>query len=229
MQAIILAGGLGTRLRPLTDSIPKPMISVRGQPFLEHVIRRLAGQGVTDLILCVSYRWESIQQHFGDGRQWGVRLRYSVESTPLGTGGAIQQTAALLEGPFLVVNGDTYIAIDLPTFLRQATLGEASLGWLVTYQHPERNNLRVDGAGYVTAYRPGGHAEMTHADAGIGYYHPAVLRWLEPFREPFSWETVVFRRLIAQRLLCAYVTDTPFYDIGTPERLRTFEASGLPA
>lgn len=122
--AIILAGGLGTRLRPLTDATPKPLLPIKGRPILQHTIENLKKHGVKMIILSIGYQAGQIQRYFQDGRQWGISLSYSIESEPLGTGGAIRQAAKGLEKPFFLVWGDNLMDIDYnemyKTYLRDA-------------------------------------------------------------------------------------------------------------
>ena len=109
MYALVLAGGKGERLRPLTDRVPKPMAPVAGRPILEHQIEWLKEAGVESVVFLVGYRWESIRSHFGDGSRYGVNIAYSIESSPLGRGGAIKQGVPFVgEGdePVVVTNGD---------------------------------------------------------------------------------------------------------------------------
>ena len=113
MRAIVLAGGLGTRLAQVTRDIPKPMAPVGSRPFLEYLLDDLVDQGIKQTVLAVSYRWEVIQEHFGSVYR-GMELSYSVEKSPLGTGGAIQQAlATLAEDEVIVLNGDTRFRVDL--------------------------------------------------------------------------------------------------------------------
>ena len=109
MYALVLAGGKGERLRPLTDRVPKPMAPVAGKPILEHQVEWLKEAGVTNVVFLVGYRWESIRSHFGDGSRYGVNIAYSIESSPLGRGGAIKQGFPYVEEdsqPVVVTNGD---------------------------------------------------------------------------------------------------------------------------
>ncbi len=109
MYALILAGGKGERLRPLTDTLPKPMAPLRGKPILAHQVEWLKEAGVTDVVFLAGYRWESIWDHFGDGQRFGIRAHYSVEETPLGRGGAIRKGLPLVpeaESTVAVLNGD---------------------------------------------------------------------------------------------------------------------------
>src|SRR5947209_2485647 len=105
MQAVILAGGRGSRLHPLTERIPKPMVPLFDRPVLEHTIALLRRHSIRDLTLTVSYRARDIIDHFGGGSRWGVRIRYIVEETPLGTAGALRDLAPKLRDTFLVLSG----------------------------------------------------------------------------------------------------------------------------
>ncbi len=122
--ALILAGGLGTRLRPLTDQIPKPLLLVRGKPILQHALENLARHGVRNIILSIGYRAEQVQEFFGDGSALGVHITYAIEEEPLGTGGAVLEASASLRKPFFLIWGDNLMDIDLTdmykTYLRQA-------------------------------------------------------------------------------------------------------------
>jgi NDP-sugar pyrophosphorylase family protein len=109
MYALILAGGKGERLRPLTDTLPKPMVPLHGKPILQHQVEWLSGVGVTDVVFLVGYRWEIVKDHFGDGGKFGIRAHYSVEDSPLGRGGAIRQGFDQVpeeEESVMVLNGD---------------------------------------------------------------------------------------------------------------------------
>jgi NDP-sugar pyrophosphorylase family protein len=109
MYALILAGGKGERLRPLTDTLPKPMVPLHGKPILQHQVEWLSGVGVTDVVFLVGYRWEIVKDHFGDGGKFGIRAHYSVEDCPLGRGGAIRQGFDQVpeeEESVMVLNGD---------------------------------------------------------------------------------------------------------------------------
>jgi D-glycero-alpha-D-manno-heptose 1-phosphate guanylyltransferase len=114
IKALILAGGLGTRLRSLVSDRPKPMAQVGGKPFLEYQIERLRAHGFEDLVLCVGYLAHHVQDYFDDGRDWGVHIDYAVETEPLGTAGAIKNAQKFIgEDAFLVLNGDSYLEVDL--------------------------------------------------------------------------------------------------------------------
>ncbi|HKF24702.1 MAG TPA: sugar phosphate nucleotidyltransferase, partial [Candidatus Acidoferrum sp.] len=111
-QAVILAGGLGTRMRPVTETVPKPMIAVAGKPFLQWQLELLATSGIRSALLLVAYLGEQIEQYFGDGRRFGSSIDYAYELSPLGTGGALRNAEQKLRDWFVLLNGDTYLAID---------------------------------------------------------------------------------------------------------------------
>ena len=122
MYALILAGGKGERLRPLTDTVPKPMVSVRGQPILRHQVEWLKTGGVTDVVFLAGYRWQVIKDFFGDGRNFGIRAHYSVEDSPLGRGGAIKMGFPLVaeeEDTVVVLNGDVITEEDFSSLARR--------------------------------------------------------------------------------------------------------------
>ena len=113
MKALILAGGLGTRLRSVVADQPKPMAPTAGKPFLQYLVEWLRDQGFDDLVLCVGHRADQVRAHFGDGRRWGVQVAYAVERTPLGTAGALKNAGEHVTGTTLVLNGDSYLEVDL--------------------------------------------------------------------------------------------------------------------
>ena len=132
MQALILAGGLGTRLQEVLQGRPKPMAEARGKPFLEYQVEQLRDQGFTELILCVGHLAPQISQYFGAGQRWGVHIRYAVETHRLGTAGAICNACHFIEGTFLVLNGDSYLEMhfrDLLAFHQhQRSIDQRALG-----------------------------------------------------------------------------------------------------
>jgi NDP-sugar pyrophosphorylase family protein len=118
MKAVILAGGKGTRLRPLTFEKPKPLLFVRGRPILEHVINYLKGHGITDLIITIEYMGDKIRKYFGDGKRFGVNIQYSEEKKPLGTAGCLTLIKDKLNETFILMGGDNLTKLDLRKFIR---------------------------------------------------------------------------------------------------------------
>ena len=117
MKAVVMAGGEGTRLRPLTSNQPKPMVPVAGKPCMEHIIELLRRHGMTDIVVTVAYLPQVIRGYFDDGGELGVELHYSVEETPLGTAGSVKNAAELLDETFLVISGDALCDFDLGALL----------------------------------------------------------------------------------------------------------------
>jgi NDP-sugar pyrophosphorylase family protein len=226
MQAVILAGGLGTRLGPLTRTVPKPMVPVAGRPYLEHQLRELARQDVTDVVLLTGYLGEQIEDYFGDGRPLGLRLRYRREATPQGTGGALRDAADLLADSFLLIYGDSYLPIDYAAVLRRLDESGAA-GVAVVYDNREdtnvRNNVAVSPDGVVTRYAKGAaDPDLRYVEAGVLAFRREVLGRLPP-SGPASLEADLYPGLVARGELAAFVTGQRFYDIGTPERLALIE------
>ncbi|MDO8428987.1 MAG: nucleotidyltransferase family protein [Candidatus Diapherotrites archaeon] len=143
-QAVILAGGKGERLHPLTLEIPKPLIPINQKPLLQYSIELLCKHGVREIILAVSYQHEKIKNYFKDGKDWGVRIDYSIESSPLGTGGAIKNLESQLDNSFFMLNGDNISNFDLTQAVFQHQKTNAA-GTLILVHVPS-----VVGSGHVT-------------------------------------------------------------------------------
>jgi NDP-sugar pyrophosphorylase family protein len=223
MQMLILAGGLGTRLRPLTDELPKCMLPVNGKPFLERQVRLLASRGVRDIVLCLGHLGERVLEHFGNGHRFGVNLSYSWERDRLlGTGGAIRNAEALLRTEFFVTYGDSYLLLDYGDIMRRFRRTEA-LGMMVVYRNEDRleqsNVVVQDGrvAAYdKTARLPG----MRFVNHGLSVLRRRALRLIPPGL-PFSQDQL-FQMLARRRQLLAYETPQRFYEVGSFTGLAEF-------
>jgi NDP-sugar pyrophosphorylase family protein len=232
-QAVILAGGLGTRMRPITETIPKPMIAVAGRPFLQHQLELLTRAGIERALLLVAYLGEQIQEYFGDGAKLGCAISYSFEPSPLGTGGALKNAEAQLQDSFVLVNGDTYLAIDYAALVRKFAEEDCS-ALIVAYgkrETPSQNvpasllaaNLGVGQDGVVTAYSKRNPVGLTHIDAGVVVLKKEILSRL-PAGQKSSLEEEIYPQLIAEGEMRAWVTPEPFYDMGSPAGLASLEA-----
>lgn len=221
--ALILAGGQGTRLRAVVADRPKVMAEVAGQPFLAHQIAYLRAQGVTRIVLLVGYRHEQVRQHFGDGAAWGVHIEYAVEATPLGTAGAIKHAAPWLTGPALVLNGDSYCAVDLAALAAAHARWRAGDGRCVgtlALVHVDdggafgRVVLAGDRIASFAEKDAGGAAGWVNA--GVYLFEPALLTWIEAGR-PVSLEHETLPRVLAGGdHLYGFRSEGYFVDIGTP-------------
>ncbi len=225
LQAVILAGGLGTRLRPMTHSIPKAMVPICGRPFMEYQLEALCASGVDDVVLCVGYLGQQIVDHFGDGREFGLSIRYGFERKQLlGTAGAIKNVEDLLNDSFFVVNGDTYSIIDFPGIMAHF-LGSDRLGLMVVFRNADqwdRSNVVVDGDTVRIYDKERKLPEMVHIDFGVAAFRR------EAFGQIPQGTVVdlssVYQPLIRRRQLLAYETAQRFYEVGSLAGLHEFEA-----
>ena len=221
MQALILAGGEGTRLRPLTSTVPKPVVPLVDRPFIAFMLDWLHSHGVDDVVMGCGHMAAGVRNVLGDGSQYGIRLRFVEEPHPLGTGGAVKYAEELLDERFLMLNGDVLTDLDLTAQLAQheAAGARITLG-LVPVEDPSAYGLvRVGEGGAVEAFieKPGPeHADVNTISAGAYVIEREVLGMLE-HGEPASIERDVFPALVGEGLH-ARVHDAYWLDIGTPQR-----------
>jgi len=222
MKIAILAGGLGTRLGSLTKDTPKSMIKVCGKPFLEYQLGLLKKHHLREMVLCVGYLKDEIERYFGDGSRFGVRIEYSKEEKPLGTAGALINAESVLGDDFLVLNGDSYLAINYGEVIERYKLGN-KLGLMVVY----RNNDRYDKSnvtiadGLVTNYDRSGRIEnMNYIDYGLSILDKKALKFVP--QSKFFQLDEVYRDLVKRRELMAFETQVRFYEIGSVQGLEDF-------
>lgn len=212
MKAMILAAGLGKRMRPLTDRCPKPLLPVAGRPLIVHHLARLRAAGITEVVINVSYRAEQIMAALGDGSEHGVRIAWSHEEAPLETGGGIRRALPLLgEAPFLLVNGDVWCDLD-PAAL--PALGKGDLARLALVDNPAHHpggDFHLDAAGRVHAE---GEPRLTFA--GISLLDPALVAD-EP--EGAFALAPLLRRAMADGRVGGHHHRGDWVDVGTPSRL----------
>ncbi|MCP5002373.1 MAG: NTP transferase domain-containing protein [Planctomycetes bacterium] len=226
MQAVILAGGLGTRLRPLTLEIPKPMIPVMDKPYLEYQLQYLKSYNITDILLCVGYLGEHIQRHFGDGESRNMSIAYSFEEKPLGTGGALKNAEEHLDDSFYLIYGDSFLPINYSAIKKHfVDVDKAVL--MVLYDNGQDtsvpNNVSFDTIGMVTGYEKNNSSSIfNYVDAGVLVLKKKILDRL-PHGKEISLEQEIIPDYIAKEECAGFVTWERFYDIGTPERLKLFE------
>jgi mannose-1-phosphate guanylyltransferase len=221
MQALILAGGEGTRLRPLTSTIPKPVVPLVDRPFIAFMLEWLHGHGIDDVIMSCGFLASGVRNVLGDGSAYGLRLRYVEEPQPLGTGGALKFAETLLDERFLMVNGDVLTDLDVSAQLALHDMrGARATLALTPVEDPSAYGLvRTLDDGEVTGFveKPSpNQIDTRNISAGIYVLERSVLELLEP-EKPASIERDVFPRLVADGLY-AYVGEGYWLDIGTPER-----------
>lgn len=221
MEAIILAGGLGTRLRPVVPELPKPMAPVNGRPFLEHQIEYWMMQGVTRFILSAGYKHELIQAHFGDHFH-GAEIAYALEQEPLGTGGGLLVAIQEIQGtePFLILNGDTFVEVELAELRRQHDQKRAEI--TLVLRQVERNtrygSIQMAEEGRIVAF----HSEPSDCctiNAGVYLACKSAfdgLGWRAG--QKVSLEQDLFPAMLqAGKSFYGFVASGAFIDIGIPE------------
>lgn len=215
MKVAILAGGLGTRLGEATRDRPKPMIEIGGRPYLERVIDSFAERGLSEFVILTGHMAAVIEEHFGDGARFGVRIDYSRETEPLGTGGALAAAAPLLGERFLVTYGDVLRRFDYDRFVN-----EHQEPALAVYPRLTVGNTDIDGDRIVRFDKRA--PELPYIDAGFSLMDASVIPLL---LRRGSFEESVFPTLAAAGRLAAEVVDHRFFDIGTPEELTRTRAA----
>jgi mannose-1-phosphate guanylyltransferase len=222
--AILLVGGFGTRLMPLTKNTPKPMLTVAGVPVTEHQIAMAKSAGITEIVLATSYLSEVFTPYFGDGSKWGIKIKYAVEKVPLGTGGAIRNAAKLLEtnGPVVVLNGDVLSSHNLAEQIRQHEAHHADVTLHLTEVQDARafGCVPTDSNGRVTAFLEKMENPVTNQiNAGCYIFNPRVISTI-PLGAVVSVERETFPDLVSSGAkVFGYVENAYWLDIGTPRAL----------
>ncbi len=214
MQVAIIAGGLATRLGPLTESKPKSLMPICDRPFIEYQFELLKKGGVDDVVLCLGHFGDQIETHCGDGSRFGLKIKYSRENRQLGTTGALKLAEPLLEDPFFTLYGDSYVFVDFQHMANYASNRglPALMSVFDNYNKYDTSNTAVKN-GLVTCYRKEKTAGLTWIDYGVNWFRKEALR-LVPEDKPYSLE-MLFSRLIARRELAAYEVTERFYEIGS--------------
>ena len=213
----VLCGGFGTRLGELTRGLPKPMIDIGGRPYLERVLESFAERGLRDFVLLTGYRSAFIEEHFQDGADFGVDIRYSIETEPLGTGGAIREARDFLGDRFLMTYADVLRRFDYDRFVQQHRDN-----CLAVYPRILVGNVDMEGDRVVRFDKRA--PELPYIDAGFSVMNASTIDILPPVG-PCSFEEIVFSGLAQHGELAGEIVNHDFFDIGTPEELaRTRDA-----
>jgi len=217
VSAVVLVGGLGTRMRVVSGDLPKPMLPVAGRPFLEHLLRFIRRAGVRRVILATGYRAEAVRRHFGDGSIVGLELLYSPEDEPLGTGGALRLACEKTERwPVLALNGDSFFAVSLASLLTAHGLARAKLTMaLVEVADTGRfGRVRTSPGGNILGFEEKSGSGPGLVNAGVYVLEKQVLAAIGP--GPCSFERDALPRLLGDRTL-GVPTPGLFVDIGLPD------------
>jgi NDP-sugar pyrophosphorylase family protein len=221
LPVAILAGGLATRLRPITETIPKALVEIAGEPFLAHQIRLLARAGYGRVVLCVGYRAEQIREFAGDGRAFGVEIAYSLDGPRLlGTAGAIRRALPLLGEAFAVVYGDSYLTCDY-TAAERVFLDSGKSGLMTVYRNEgqfDSSNVEFTGGRIVAYDKANRTPAMRYIDYGLGMFRSTVFHAVPEDRP--SDLAGLYQDLLRRDELAAWESPDRFYEIGSPEGIR---------
>jgi NDP-sugar pyrophosphorylase family protein len=225
LPVAVLAGGLATRLRPATETIPKALIEVAGRPFVEHQLDWLCTNGVSRVVLCVAYRGEMIRNAVGDGSRWGLSIEYVFDGDRLrGTGGALREALPALGSTFFVLYGDSYLTCDL-TAVERAFQAAGRQGLMTVLQNDDcwdRSNILFQDGRIIRYDKENRTLDMHHVDYGLGVLtEPALMAF--PADRPFDLGAV-YQRLLAAGELAAFEVFERFHEIGSPEGLEETRA-----
>jgi len=216
MKAVLLVGGAGTRLRPLTYVMPKCLLPVGGKPLLERTMRYLEGHGITEFVVCVAYLKKQIIDAFGNGSRLGLSIEYAEADVPLGTAGQLKTASALLDGRFLAMNGDIVTDLSIEKLVAShtrtggiATIALKEFGVKIPYGH-----ILVDRSGKVTAFEEKPTLSFM-ANAGVYVMERRVVDEIPP-RKVSSLETEIFPRLISKgETVGSYFESAYWADVGS--------------
>lgn len=218
LPVAILAGGLATRLRPITEKIPKSVIEIAGKPFICHQLEYLRKQGISSVVLCIGFLGEMIQEIVGDGSQWDMQVRYSFDGPSLlGTGGALKQALPILGENFFVMYGDSYLPIDFASVEKAfVTSGKKGLMTVLKNQNRwDKSNVEFN-AGKIIEYnktviRP----QMHYIDYGLGLLKAAVMQDY-PAGKSFDL-SILYNNLSLTGELAGIEIFERFYEVGSPQ------------
>ena len=222
MQVVIIAGGLGTRLKAVAPDLPKALVPVAGRPFIDRQLELLKKNALLDVLLCVGHFADKIEKHVGDGSRFGMRVRYSYEDPAqlLGTGGALINALPLLHDTFFTLYGDSYLPTDYGAIVRAFEAG----GWkalMSVYRNEgkwDKSNVRVEG-GRVVFYSKGAKpGEADCIDYGLSAYRKSVIQAYREVTLPLDLARMQ-EDLVLRGEMGAFVVPDRFYEIGKPEGL----------
>ena len=221
---IILAGGLATRLRPITEKIPKALLDVGGQPFIAHQLKLLRSHGISSVVISAWYKGEMIREFVGDGSRFGIDVKYVFDGeSPLGTGGAVRKAASLMDGPFFVLYGDSYLPCDYAGI--QAHFDQHKQPGLMTiYRNQgkwDTSNVEMVDGQILSYDKKNRTPRMEFIDYGLGLFQPEVFTSLIEDQPADLAE--IYQGLVKEHKLLAYEVKQRFFEIGSFEGLRELD------
>ena len=221
---MILAGGLATRLRPITEKIPKALVEIGGRPFIDHQLRLLHSHGIRRVVISAWYRGDMIRDYVGDGSQLDIQVDYVFDGdSPLGTGGAIRKALPLLTSSFFVIYGDSYLPCDYASI--QAHFETGGFPALMTVYRNlgkwDTSNVEMTDGRIVQYDKKSESPRMEYIDYGLGLFVPSVFDDLQE-RQPADLAEI-YQKLVAEKKLLAYDVPQRFYEIGSFDGLRELD------
>jgi N-acetyl-alpha-D-muramate 1-phosphate uridylyltransferase len=212
----ILAGGLATRLRPMTTSVPKSLVEVNGEPFIVHQLRLLRASGITQVVVCAGYRGEMIEHYIGNGGEFGMQVRFAFDGPRLlGTAGALKHALPLLGEAFFVLYGDSYLPCDYSA-VQTAFEQSGRLALMAVLRNDsrwDRSNVEFADGSILEYNKHFPTPRMRHIDYGLGVFHRTALVAV-PEAQPYDLATL-YQELLGQSELAAYEVHQRFYEIGS--------------
>lgn len=214
MKAVILAGGLGTRLLPLTKKTPKPMLPLGKKPILEHLIDWNKKNGVKNIVLCVSYLREKIESHFGDGEEFGVNIEYAISNKPLATAGQLKTAEEFIDDTFVCMYGDSIFNFSLRNMIKQHKTKRAfvTMGLDEYKTNLEYGVIDVSKTGKVLSWK---EKPEIKANVNMGcYVMESEVLGLIPKNKPYGMDDVIKKAMTKEKLVSSFITKNGFIDIG---------------
>jgi histidinol-phosphate phosphatase family protein len=214
-QAAILCGGLGSRLRPITDTLPKPMVLINGRPFLEYLIEQVRDQGISKILLMTGYLGEQIQEYFGDGKKWNVDIQYSYGPVEWDTGRRLYEAQPKLEDRFMIMYSDNYVQVNLKNLITFHEESGKCLSFIVQKKENANIRLRIDGT--VEAYDKTRSTEnLKYVELGFMVTDKRIFKYYQKVDVSFS--DILFK-LVSSRQIGGMIVKDAYYSISDPERL----------
>lgn len=224
-QAVILAGGLGTRLRPLTDTIPKPMIEIEDKPFLEYLINQVKDFGINNILLLLGYLPEKIIEYFGDGSKWDINIEYSVTPIENDTGARLLAAKDKIADQFLLMYCDNYCPLEFDK-MEAHFFSSNALIQITGYTNKDgytKNNLKIDENGFVNIYDKKRISEnLNGVDIGYALINKRVFEYLPS--DNVNFEEAVYPKLVNSGMMSVYSTNHRYYSVGSWERIELTKA-----
>ena len=220
LPVAILAGGLATRLRPVTERVPKSLLELNGEPFIAHQLRLLGSRGIRQVVLCVGFLGEMIRDTVGNGQEFGVEVEYSFDgATLLGTAGAIKNALPLLGESFLTLYGDSYLACDYRA-VAGAHQASGKLALMTVFHNQglwDSSNVEFSGGELLAYSKKVRRPSMEYIDYGLGAFRAKAFDRVEPSR---AWDLAeLYAQLLAEGQLAGFEVHQRFYEIGSPAGL----------